>query len=805
MPSRKFLVTAGLVAITTAAGGAAHAQGSPQATLEEVVVTARKREENLQQVPVAVTAISQERMASQGIRTPLDLGRYVPSLSTSVTFSAPTAVTYSIRGQQAADVLLTSSPSVGLYLDNVNVAHPVGTGASLFDLQRVEVLRGPQGTLFGRNTTGGAISIISRGADYSGIHGFISGEVGNHDSWRVGGAVNFTAIDDVLAFRLAYQHWNRDGYGRSLLSGDRIGGGHDDDIVRLSILADPLPNLTSITKVEYARLRNTGVLNTLRQASPSATAIANLVTRAELGVPASTFVSNNLLETWIQPGQFADTKTWHVAEDITWDISDDVRLRWISGYHKLTSFQSFDVDTTPATILTSDQQACGRGIALPPPRNTVPLPFCGPDQQMESYTQEFNLSGGVGGVQWLVGAFGSWEEGEAQVVQASAPRLGTSDGSGVFLPDILTSSWGVYTQNDVKFSDQISLTLGARYSEERQKQSVYQVASYSGATGLFTCQAGTGTGVRTSPFTCSSQVSRQTGHGISYLASVNFQLTPDHLIYVKTARGFRGGALQQRSPALPPVNPEFATDYELGSKMEFFDRRVRLNVDYYHTEYKNKQETKTTIDPLTLRNATFLANAATAKIDGLEVDFNVRASTEWSIYGSGSYLRGKYKSFKCAVPIFVPAGNVNAACPNTSTAPTQTNITINASGFGFINVPHWQYAIGTRYERQVGPGELGGQLDWTWRGKLGLNPLNANPSVAALNAEWADSVGLLNGRIDYTLRDQGVTIALFATNLLNKKYQTTGIDLFGALGVAVGVTNEPRMWGLSIRKSFGSE
>jgi len=239
--------------------------------------------------------------------------------------------------------------------------------------------------------------------------------------------------------------------------------------------------------------------------------------------------------------------------------------------------------------------------------------------------------------------------------------------------------------------------------------------------------------------------------------------------------------------------------------MEFFDRRVRLNVNYYHTEYKNKQETKTTIDPLTLRNATFLANAATAKIDGLEVDFNVRASTEWSIYGSGSYLRGKYKSFKCAVPIFVPAGNVNAACPNTSTAPTQTNITINASGFGFINVPHWQYAIGTRYERQVGPGELGGQLDWTWRGKLGLNPLNANPSVAALNAEWADSVGLLNGRIDYTLRDQGVTIALFATNLLNKKYQTTGIDLFGALGVAVGVTNEPRMWGLSIRKSFGSE
>src|SRR5690606_19958017 len=166
----------------------------------EVVVTARKREESLQSVPVAVSALSGAALEERTLREASDLQRVVPGLNMSGSAAnTGTGTNISIRGQVAGDNLITFSQPVGLYLDSVNIPHPVGSNISFFDIARVEVLKGPQGTLYGRNTTGGAMNVITRGADYSGIHGFAYGEYGNYNNWKLAGAINVPIVEDMLA------------------------------------------------------------------------------------------------------------------------------------------------------------------------------------------------------------------------------------------------------------------------------------------------------------------------------------------------------------------------------------------------------------------------------------------------------------------------------------------------------------------------------------------------------------------------------------------------------------------------------
>jgi len=203
---RHYTIGAAAAALVTTPSSVALAQSQTTAsTISEVVVTARKREENLQQIPVAVTALSSRQLTQQGVRTPTDLQRYVPSLQSTTNLTAPAAVTFGLRGQVAGDLLLTQSPAVGLYEDSANIPHPEGTDLSLYDIDRIEVLKGPQGTLYGRNTTGGAVNIVTRNANHNGVHGYVTGELGDYSNKKLTGAINVPVIKDVLSVRLAGQ------------------------------------------------------------------------------------------------------------------------------------------------------------------------------------------------------------------------------------------------------------------------------------------------------------------------------------------------------------------------------------------------------------------------------------------------------------------------------------------------------------------------------------------------------------------------------------------------------------------------
>ena len=815
MNKRSLSWSVAVAALSSALGApAAFAQGGG-VSIEEVVVTARKREESLQNVPVAVSAFSGEQLAQQGVRTAADIARQVPSVQIVQASKSSDLVVFGIRGQVASDVLLTVEQAVGTYVDGFNVPHPYGMSAGLFDIERVEVLKGPQGTLYGRNTTGGAVNIISKGADFSGLHGFAMAEAGNHQDVRLNGAVNVPIIDDKLAVRLAGQYWNRQGYGKSRVTGQHLGGDKDQVFIRGSVRAEPTDNLRVELKGEWTRMRENGFLNVpiynTGQAATSfqaafdlgldpfsatnrATARAFLDQIAALG-RADAFTG----DTEIPLHNDVDRRL--ISGTLTYDISDTTQIKSITGYSKVTSDPVTDLDGTRFKILEV-------GVLSP-----GPLTF--PDFDLnvaKFFSQEFNLSGSAFGerLTWLLGAYYSREKGvdsttnnfrfdqtrlaSAATLLAPGSQFTINFNQGI---DIKNSSWSLFSQNDFKILDSLTATVGLRYTEETH--GVNQVSRrFSPTSGLYTCSfvnvAGTTTPLTTTnPITDCSTKREATFTGTSYLASLNWQVTPQTLLYLKTAQGFRGGGWNLRVITAPPFSPERARDVEIGLKSDFFGGRVRANLAAYKTDYSNKQES--IIIPVGLTPQTVIQNAASATIKGLEGEFTVRPVPGLTLRSSVTYLHGKYDSFPGALNLF--------------------GARVDGTGERFAN-PRWQYSLSGRYEFEAGPGMLGFQADWAWQDGAKPPPRLQDPNLPASIvaglvsgttnfAVGTKDLGLLNARIDYNMRDQGLSIAVFANNALDKTVRYYSLNQSALGGVQAAITGEPRMWGVQVRKSFGAE
>jgi iron complex outermembrane receptor protein len=774
---------------TTTASAAA-----PTAEVSAIVVTARKREENLQQVPIAITAQTGKQLVQQSIRQPSDLSRVVPSLTIASGASSPTGAFAVLRGQSASDLLITFSQPVGFYEDSINIPHPAGTNIGFFDIDRVEIDNGPQGTLYGRNTTGGAINILTRGADYGGYHGFLYGEGGNFDDWKVGGAINLPIIEDQLALRIAYQHWNREGFGKSLVTGERYGGDKDDNVFRASLRVDPTPAFSITAKLEYVDADRTDELYQSRQVGPTAELewqFEGMPGPADPATLAAT--TNNLFVNYSDQRTFEQLSAWHGVLDASWRINDNWSLRSLTGFHQFTDVRTFDLDAM--NVVIDSVGASTNGIQLPAAAGGQDGRPLDPDQQSTQWTQEFDLSGKAldGRLNMLGGFFYSNDSGDSDERAVAFPAL-TGAEFAFHNPLVTNESYAVFTQEDFKINSIFSVTGGLRYTQENVGQ-IKQIYTFSFRPGptITLCDQGPLAGtVVASPAACNFA---QTGssNGVSYLASLNAQVTPNVLLYLKTARGFRGEVLQIRADA-PPAQPETATDYEVGMKSEWFEHRLRANLDFYDTEYANKQETQIIPGPGGSL-ITPVLNAASARVQGVEGQFQAVPFRGLTLNANFDYLHGVYTKFgdaNCGTPAETPADKCAVAPAGNS---------VNATGVSFAYAP-WSFDIGGRYEFDVGPGQLAFQADYSWRDALPRTVLSVDPAISpTLVNQWFGSVGLVNARAEYHLPEQGVTIAIFATNLADKHYQTASLGLPG--GTYTGQTQEPRMYGISIRKSFG--
>jgi iron complex outermembrane recepter protein len=861
------ILLAGAAATTMISSGAVVAQAAPvtaavvaSPAIGDVVITARKRAENLQRVPEAITAQTGKQLLQQGVFQPTDLGRVVPSLQVAGSQSLPDGAIISIRGSAPGDVLVTVPQTVGFYEDSVVIPHPVGTNSALFDDQRVEVIEGPQGTLYGRNTTGGAINVITNGADYNGYHGFVYGEAGNYDDAKLAGAVNIPIISDVLSVRLADQYWYRQGFGVSSVTGEHMGDDHNDNTFRMSVRFDPAPNFTSTTKFEFDNLDQHGAMITLSAVAPE---VPNAFGPLGLGIPGQPLLNAsealyaaggtdtgiNPLTGAITPGSPAAigaarleaavshnffvnssqgvnqsrVQVYHAVEDFTWTINDDVKLRSITGYHYVTDFFSSDLDASPFQILEIDAGKGGTGAQPVTGPYTFPTK---PDQQYGSFTQEFDFSGkAFNRLDWLVGGYGSYEDADSGQPSINSPLYyaspfyagligaiippstiltnsevfadpGMGAVSGVLDRNVKTITYGIYSQDDFHITDTLSLTLGGRFSQEEEAQDDADFA-FDPTNNTFWCSAVTAA-PGNNPLRCAIHQKNSAG-GFSYLASLNWQATPDILLYVKTARGFKGGALEERDPAAKPVKPEVAVDYEGGLKADFFDHRLRANLAGYVTNYYDKQETGIGISPFA-GLTTVISTAGTAQIYGFEATLTAAPVDGLTLYSVMDYIQGVYTKY--GTPFCnTPASTITDGCP---VGPEGT--TIDASGTKIV-LPPWQVTVGGRYQFDLGPGQLAVEADYAWHAASPNTVLSFSPSLEAyapgLQKSWNESFGLLNGRIDYVIPEQGLTLSVYSTNLLNRHYQIGGVPVIAEFGFATSTTEDPMMFAFSVRKTFG--
>ncbi|MDB5448498.1 MAG: TonB-dependent receptor [Phenylobacterium sp.] len=734
-------------AVAQSAGGAGES-----AQLEEVVVTARKVEENLQEVPIAVTAFSGEQLQQQNSTRFSDVARLTPGFTAREANSSPSAFALSIRGQVQTDVLATLDPSVGTYVDGYYWARAYGLNADLLDVQSVQVLKGPQGTLFGRNTSAGALVIQTNNPRLGVFQGELYGAYGRFNE-RTGRAIVNLPLGDKAALRVAVQKSDRDGYERDVVTGNKYPE-RDNMTARVKLRVQPTDQLDVVLSAERFEMHAAAPSRHLLFVTPGSL-VATTFGAATLNNFIQTVSSNpDTVGLNRRPFTSADTGTY--TGTITYDLGFTT-LKYIGGYRKVKTFAGLDLDGSQ-----------------------YPIHYTEGGQNLQQSSHELQATGKTleNRLKYVAGAFYFTENGEDHSLSQTIPLLTRYQ---LFSGTIDNKSWGVYGQGTFAVTDKLSVTGGLRYSSET-KGLLIKNRFQSIATGAFTCQIATAT-----PPECELRRSDDF-HGISYTASIDYHLTDDALVYATTSSGFRSGGENLRAPqatSFVPFRPEKAKNYEIGLKSEFLDRRVRLNLAAYQTNVTDIQRTSLIVFTINgvPSTATILSNAGRARFRGAEAEVTAVVTPELQLAATGSLIDPKYLAYR-----------------------DQTG---DRSHERFENVAKRSFTLSAQYTKELSLGRLTARADYSWLSAVALQPnVTAAVSTAGtpvpqgvVDATTQPAGGILNARVAMRLPGDQWEVAVFGRNLTDNRDPVSA--LFVGLGYASAVLREPATYGLQLTYSWG--
>lgn len=781
---RVFSLAAGIVLVCAHTGtvNAEQAVGARSTVIEEVVVTARKREESLQEVPVAVSAFNQEQIEDQTIQEFIDIEAQIPGVLIQQTQHDPSIAWVSIRGQQQADFLLTNDSSVGAYVDNVNLPRQSGLNANLFDIERVEVLKGPQGTLYGRNTTGGAINIISRKADYEGTHGYLKASYGNKNFTQVSGALNIP-LSDTAAARIAVQKTDQDGWGESRYTGADLYD-QDEIFLRGSLTWDPNDRVNVQLQADYMDLDEGGAaekilypggnfVNGVSETSslqagiellgPLAPDFSNYADLVLAGYAAMAgYVDGELLKTDADADVFSKATLWGGGLTVSVDLTDDLQLKSITGYRNWETEQLLDLDGTPFFIIH--------------PLLAVDADF---------FSQELQLAGSSDRLQWVIGGYYSREEGVDGSSTIFVPDLAPT--TSFTYGEVTNSSWALFAQATYAINDRINLTGGLRWTEEKKELTNKNRVALGLREQRLAAPADANVLCRIPPGDlpidrCAADFS-DSFNDPSWLISVDYQVSDRVMIYASNSRSWRGGGQNLRADGTDvavaqPFAPETATSYEVGLKGDFADGLMRLNVAGYYVDYEDIQRTIIVPGSAEAAVVTVLTNAAEAEITGFEAEAWLTPNDNLSFFATVGYLDFKYNDFESI-------GSDGVTIIDRSDEP--------------IAMPDWQYSLSARYDAGIAGNELGIQVDYVWTDRFSTDPLSP-----VQEAVTRDDLGRLNARIDWQFAND-FTLSLWGKNLTDEEFFAATTDILAELGTVVSVSGRPRSFGLTLSKTFGNE
>ena len=859
---KKFLLTSTAAAATIATAGTAQAQSvvteaeqvddpdavarsqgaEPDDRVNEnvIIVTATRRAENVQDIPLAVTAVSPVQLERQGVDDVSEITQVSPSFSTSNAQIASGSVVLRIRGVGTTSNNIGFESAVGIFIDGAYQSRPGVALSEFVDIERVEVLRGPQGTLFGRNTSAGALNITTNRPDVDEFGGFANATYGNFDLVSLQGAINAPIVENTLAVRLTGAYRERDGTVDIVdRNGNFIGqsntidqylirgqiGYEGESGLRIRLIGDYTDSQNQCcAAVEL--LADTGLENTLTAlgAGPRGGMGVNVVARDQFDVTTAEQVLDNRVAT-ANRVPLAEVQQYGITGEIEFPISDNADLIFIGSYRDFDSSENYDSDFSGLDVFDVDRL----------------------DTNIKTTTAELRLQGETfgGRLSYLIGGYYADEDIDAEIdfslgsdfdllagglfggALGPAPLTLLTDlindpatpGNGV--PPSLTTatnvyaqeseSWSIFTHNTLDVTDQLSLTIGLRYSDESKTGGFTQSASNNptcltllGGTAtianvvgpaLVPSVLGLGCFAFTAPAIGSDAIAfplpREfevpfSDSELIYTGKIAFQPNPDINLYASFTHGYKSGGINlditaNSGGADPTFLSEEVDAYEIGFKSTLLDGAVTLNVTGFHEEFSNFQVLEFTGAQFT----TF--NVGEALSTGIEIESVIRPSDNFTVNAGVTYTDARYPS-DCDGGLTSP--NVLALCGNSLT-----------------NAPDWVGIMGATYERDIG-------IDWDFflNGQIRVEDDRRTSTQAVNPANLAarqlvpfdvqDSNTKVNLRAGFGRQDDLFTIEAYVNNLTDKV--TRGVTFNTVLrgGSRSAFPQEPRTYGVTVRTRF---
>jgi iron complex outermembrane recepter protein len=774
--------------------------------LQEVVVTAQKRAQNVQEVPIAVSAFSGAELQERGVTQISQLANYTPSVqltNTSQFLSSPAMLSAFIRGIGQDDFSANFEPGVGTYVDGVYLARTIGANANLLDVERVEILKGPQGTLFGRNTIGGAISVVTRApADNFAFHAEATG--GRFNRFDVGAVVDIPIIADTLLSSIAFSSESRQGFqqriafpgsGGFVTDDPRVfrqnefdfreaAGGIDSRSVRGKLLWKPRDGLRVTLIGDYTREDQGASPSTLlktAQNSPSGPAGFTLVGLYNhcINTPAATltaqgfgavcgpranagtslagvnvdadpdnnrltvddrFVTGNMDTSYATGLNFSSLNSHGGTGIVDLDLDENVALKSITAYRDLDSAIGIDIDGTPVAIFETSDEI-----------------------RQSQFSQELQLVGKAfaGRLNWLAGAYYFQEH-----AFESNPVVFAAGLQQIVAPNrFRTESAALFTHLSYAFNDLFSMTLGGRYTDEHKRFTGGQADLNELLTKF---------GVPAVAFPVPSDpailyppgLNKLHANNFSPRAGLEFHPANDMMLYASYSKGFKSGGWTSRltfpASVAPTFDEEKATSYEVGLKSEFLDRRLQVNVAGFLTNYDGIQlNIQRGVSP------TF-ENAGRARIKGAELETQAVLTDALHVFASVGYIDAHYLSVDDPTGVI----NVHSDLPKT---------------------PKLTAHIGPAYEiRLPSQGAITLRGDYSYRSRA-ANDAENSPDI------YARAVSLVDFSATYAPAGDSWSLTAGGTNVFNRRYIVNGVNQLGGVGEEFVTYNRPAEWYATLR------
>lgn len=694
---------------------------------EEMVVTARRREETLQEVPIAVSAYSADELDATGARDITAIGETTPNVTLEASRATNSTLTAFIRGVGQQDPVAGFEQGVGIYVDDVYLNRPQGALLDIYDIERLEVLRGPQGTLYGRNTIGGAVKYVSRRIDaddatlrarfnygsYNQMDAIISGSTPITDTFRIGGAI---------------AGFSRDGYGENLNTGE---DNYNKDMfaIRLSGEWEPTPDFLVRLSADYTE-DNSAPRQGYRLL-PSTLYPAS-------GSPLSNEYDTEAGITDLGPITENRVISRGVQMLVDWSLSDNITLRSITAQRSDRSLAPIDFDSTPA------------------PSMDVPARY-----NNEQFSQEFQLL--YEGDRWHAVAGAYYLDANAfhafDVVFGGALPPITS-ATSFTLGDIDTETWAVFGEATFDFTDTLSLTVGGRYTEDTRSAHI-QRETFLGINSPFF--GGSGASITVPVLVSGQQVVpnfRGERTDTAFTPRVILQWEPSDTLnlYASYSQGFKGGGFDPRGNFANPdvragFEPETVDSYELGAKATLFDGRVTANTAVFFADYTDVQIPGSVVvvgPPVTFVGT--VTNAGAAEFSGVE--FEGTAQFTESLRGALSfgYIDAEYTEFI--------VGGVNVA-----------------SQRAVQNTPDWTGSASLTYEVPMTLGSMPGSIAFNGGASYRGDTQQFETAIPLLDQE---AFTLFNAAIYWRADNDRLRIGVYGRNLSDERYITSGYNFPGA-------------------------